>query len=401
MKVIDIYLLNFILVIFPILVYLLYIAYTKTIDKKECNLILLITIITENYLILKYGKNVSQFIPHLIIDIPLILSYYKKQNLAILITSLISITYFYVFYEKYLPIILAEYLIHYFININIKKNYLTLLYFFLIKLLFIFYYQKINLLIIISTIITYILSLFVIYLMSKTEEMLKLHKKLKEISKQQDVHKAIFNISHEIKNPIAVCKGYLDMYDENNIEDAMRYIPIIKEEINRTLVLLEDFLSLNKLKVKKEILDINLLLEEVIKSMNLLITNNKINFINNITSEEIYINGDYNRLTQVFINIITNSIEALENKKNAQIKIWTEFNDDKIIIKIKDNGKGIKKELLNKIKEPFFTTKIKGSGLGVSLSNEIVKAHNGELIYKSEENKYTVVEIILPIEKAI
>lgn len=401
MKIIDIYLLDFILTVAPIITYLLYIAYTKTINKKEERLVFLIMTVSENYLVLKYGKSTANYIPLLVIDSALILSYYKKNNLTVIISSVISIVYFYVFYEKHILIIIVEYLIYYIINIRKENTYYKLLTFSLIKMIFLSYYQIINLTLIINVIITHSIFIFIIYLINKTEEMLKLHKHLKEISKGQDVQNAIFKISHEIKNPIAVCKGYLDMYNENNIEDTKKYIPIIKEEINRTLILLEDFLALNKLKINKEIVDINLLMEEVIKSMQLLIKNNQIELIENITDEEIYVNADYNRLTQVFINIIKNSIEALENKENAQIKIWTEFTDDEIIMKIKDNGKGIKKELIDKVKEPFFTTKAKGSGLGVSLSNEIIKAHDGQLKYTSKQNEFTLVEVILPIEKAI
>lgn len=400
MKIVDEYLLNFILVTGPVITYLLYIAYTKTINKKEEKLVFLIMIASEFYFMLKYGQS-QKFIPLLIVDVPLIISFYKKNTTTIIISTLISVLYFYTYYENHLLIITSEYLIYYIISANKKNTYTSLLTFSLIKLIFISYYQNISAPLIINIIITHIIFVFIIYLIIKTEEMLKLHKHLKEISKQSDVQSAIFKISHEIKNPIAVCKGYLDMYDENNIESAKKYISIIKEEVNRTLVLLEDFSALSKLKINEELIDINLLLESVIKNMQLLLASNKIKLIKNITDEEIYISADYNRLMQVFINIIKNSIEALETKENAQIKIWTEFTKDKIIIKIKDNGVGIKKELLNKVKEPFFTTKSKGSGLGISLSNEIIKAHKGELNYISKENQYTLVEVILPLEKAI
>lgn len=400
MKIVDEYLLNFILVTGPVITYLLYIAYTKTINKKEEKLVFLIMIASEFYFMLKYGQS-QKFIPLLIVDVPLIISFYKKNTTTIIISTLISVLYFYTYYENHLLIITSEYLIYYIISANKKNTYTSLLTFSLIKLIFISYYQNISAPLIINIIITHIIFVFIIYLIIKTEEMLKLHKHLKEISKQSDVQSAIFKISHEIKNPIAVCKGYLDMYDENNIESAKKYISIIKEEVNRTLVLLEDFSALSKLKINEELIDINLLLESVVKNMQLLLASNKIKLIKNITDEEIYISADYNRLMQVFINIIKNSIEALETKENAQIKIWTEFTKDKIIIKIKDNGTGIKKELLNKVKEPFFTTKSKGSGLGISLSNEIIKAHKGELNYISKENQYTLVEVILPLEKAI
>ena len=229
--------------------------------------------------------------------------------------------------------------------------------------------------------------------------MLKLHKNIKRINHDKDVETSLFKITHEIKNPIAVCKGYLDMYDENKIEKFKKYVPILKEEIDKILILLEDFLSMNKLKINKDILDINLLLEDVVKNTELLFLKNNINLDTKISEDEIYINGDYNRLTQVFINIIKNSIESLDKSKNPKIKIWTKKEKDKINIFIKDNGIGMSKQTLEKIKEPFYTTKDKGSGLGVSLSNEIIKAHNGKLNYKSEINKYTLVTIILPLEK--
>ena len=75
------------------------------------------------------------------------------------------------------------------------------------------------------------------------------------------------------------------------------------------------------------------------------------------------------------------------------------LNNNNIIITIKDNGQGMSKEILNKIKEPFYTTKPKGTGLGVSLSDQIIKAHNGILNYESKEGKYTKVTISLPTEE--
>lgn len=88
-------------------------------------------------------------------------------------------------------------------------------------------------------------------------------------------------------------------------------------------------------------------------------------------------------------------------KKNPIIKIWTELEKNNINIYIKDNGVGITKESLEKIKEPFYTTKQKGTGLGVSLSNEIIKAHKGKMKYSSKAGLYTLVKVTLPLEKAI
>jgi len=82
------------------------------------------------------------------------------------------------------------------------------------------------------------------------------------------------------------------------------------------------------------------------------------------------------------------------------VEVWTINTKNNIKIYVKDNGVGMNKETLKKIKEPFYTTKQKGTGLGVSLSSEIINAHSGKINYTSEENKYTTVKITLP-KKAI
>ena len=403
MKICDLILLDATLIVMPLMIYLLYTAYNKTINKKENNLIFILTVFSELYFIIKYGKSIYKKMPMFIIDIPLLISYTKKSKILILISSVVIVLYYFTFYRNYLIlIIMIEYIIYYFISskINNPNNFFAAFCF--LKTFFqIIINQKISFEIISNSLLLYTFSIFVIYLLEKTEDMLKLHKNIKEIENDKQIKSSLFKITHEIKNPIAVCKGYLDMYDESKIEDFKKHVPILKEEIDRTLILLEDFLSMNKLKIKKDLLDINLLLEEVTNNMEMLFVTNSINFKKNIEDDEIYINGDYNRLTQVFINIFKNSIEALENKNNKKIKLWTKTENNKIKINIEDNGEGIPDSIIEKIKEPFYTTKVKGTGLGVSLSNEIINAHNGTLNYKSEEGKKTIVTVTLPIEEII
>jgi len=125
--------------------------------------------------------------------------------------------------------------------------------------------------------------------------------------------------------------------------------------------------------------------------------NKNINFKFELLDDEIYINGDYNRLNQVLVNIIKNSIEAIDLNKNSYIKIYMEQREKEVKIFIEDNGIGISKENMKKINEPFFTTKTNGTGLGLVLSNEIIALHNGTLKYESEENIGTTAIITLPI----
>lgn len=396
MKIFDLILLDISLIITPILIYLIYTAYIKVIDKKEDKLIFIIITFLQLYLIYKYSMPLNIKMPILIVDIPLLLSYNKNNKTLSILISIINIAYYYSFYENHLVILIVEYTMYFYILVKEKNIEKQIIAFWIIKIIFLTYYKYIN----IEVIIASLASFFTSYLLKKSEEILSIHSKIKKIEKEKQLHLSLFKITHEIKNPIAVCKGYLDMYDENNIEKTKKYIPIIKEEIDRVLILLEDFLSMNKQKINKDILDINMLLEEVINSMNILFKNKHIKIESEILEDEIYINADYNRLTQVFINILKNSVEALENKKNPKIKIWTETNKNNIKINIKDNGVGMTKEILEKIKEPFYTTKQKGTGLGVSLSSEIINAHSGKMEYYTKPNKYTLVTITLPLEKA-
>ena len=115
-----------------------------------------------------------------------------------------------------------------------------------------------------------------------------------------------------------------------------------------------------------------------------------------IYDDDIYINGDFNRLTQVIVNIIKNSIEARKDSDDY-IKISTEIVGDVVRINILDNGWGISPTDLKRISEPFFTTKKRGTGLGVSLSYEIIEAHDGNISYESNYGEYTLVTIDLPL----
>ena len=395
MYTIDHILINTLQVLLPFTIYLFYATYKKTNDEREDSLVIIIAIISSLYIAIKYNSPIFNNLPLLSINVPLIIAYYKKNNTAIAVSSLIIVLYNYNFYNGYFIMLSIEYSLYYVIYYILKvKNINTFIVIFaLIKVLCLLFISHNFLKTMILGIAFIILSFFVLFLLKQGENILSIHKLSKEIEHDKQVRTALFRITHEIKNPIAVCKGYLDMFDINNKNHAKKYIPIMKEEIDKVLILLEDFLAMNKIKLNKEILDINLLLEELVSSYKLFWQEKNIKTNINILDEEVYIEGDYNRLRQVFLNIIKNSMEAL--KENPYIEIWTEL-DDNIKIYFKDNGKGIPDYLKEKIKEPFFTTKPKGTGLGVSLANEIIKAHGGIINYYSKENEFTLVEIILP-----
>ncbi|MEJ2050914.1 MAG: ATP-binding protein, partial [Calditrichota bacterium] len=131
--------------------------------------------------------------------------------------------------------------------------------------------------------------------------------------------------------------------------------------------------------------------------------------LNNELKNRVEIHRNYGELTpiycnpgnlnQVFMNLLLNASQAIENRGN--IWITTEQQNNKIKIKIKDDGRGIPEKVLNKIFDPFFTTKPvgKGTGLGLSISYKIIENHGGQISVKSEEGKGTTFTIVLPVHK--
>lgn len=414
MNLFEIVLIDCILITFPLILYLFYIAYNKNVGKKENNLIFDITLLTSLYLIIKFGAPSVAHAPLMIINVPLIVAYHKKDILSIFILSLLIIVYYYNTFNFNLIFMIFEYFLYYIIYVFLLKNKKNVYHitniFIIIKSFFITcslwqinYYidMSINyvlLKVLLLSFVLFVIAQFVLILLEKGQDILKYHMTIKELEQEKQIKTSLFKITHEIKNPMAVCKGYLDMLDLENHNQTKKYIPIIKEEIERTLIILQDFLSINKPKIQKELMDINLLVEDVINSFNPILKQKNIKLDISLIDDEIFIDGDYNRLTQVLINIIKNSIESLD-KSNRKLIIKTNIFNNKFNIIIVDNGIGMNKEVLSKISEPFYTTKKNGTGLGLSLSKEILKAHDATIEYNSIEKKGTTVKIIIPISK--
>jgi signal transduction histidine kinase len=389
--------------------YCFYIAYNRKIESKENELLLCFALFTSMYLIIFKGAIHYPRTAFILANVPIILAFAKKKTKeAIFLIIMYMMAAVYLFNVYYMCIII-EYAIYFIIYLYSKREkfnqYLFASFIFLTKtFLFIlgsgkssYFFDK-NIfddILCISIPLTYITTLLVLYIVDLGNDIVKYHISYKELVREKQIRTSLFKITHEIKNPLAVCKGYLDMLDVNNGEQCKKYIPIIKDEINHTLLILKDFSSFSKVSVEKDIMDMNYLLDEVVSNLSELLKKNNIKIIFS-SKDEVYISADYTRLMQVFINIIKNSIESFEDKKKKKITITEREDTNNIYITIEDNGMGIKKEDLIHISKPFFTTKKTGTGLGVSLSNEIILAHGGTMKYESEYGIGTKVIIKLP-----
>lgn len=410
MPIFENIILLFVFLFFPITCYLIYITHLSNMDRKEQSILLDISLISALFLIIRYINDKSIYIL-LFYNIPLLIAYLKGKIPTIIALS-ITIVFFYNLYISIPLIILSlEYLLYFIIYLYISKykskstNYINI--FVAIKIFmisFIIFYiinpngsiiSNLIYLIITSTlfiVFTY-LSLF---LFEKGEDITNLYSIMKESKKDKLLFESLSKLTHELKNPISVCKGYLEIIDKNGYQKAPKYLPIISSEIERSLSVINDFSSLGKLKeLNKEEVDLQVLLEEIITILNPLFKKYNANIYLNV-KQDIYLSLDYLRMKQVFVNILKNALEARKEEEPLNVLIEVKKSLKAIKITIKDNGIGMDKNTLDKITEIFYTTKANGNGLGVVLSKEIVEMHHGTINYKSQKEKGTIVTITLP-----
>ncbi|MBN1849642.1 MAG: PAS domain S-box protein [Deltaproteobacteria bacterium] len=211
------------------------------------------------------------------------------------------------------------------------------------------------------------------------------------------VGQAVAHVAHEIKNPLMIIGGFTSQIRANIKDEAsIRKLDMVLEEVKRMENLVADLGDFTKeYQLIKRPADVNAVLRDVIKIMNGIYSHEKHYCFKELLSDHIgEIPCDPDKLKQVFMNIITNGIQAM--KGGGTISVSTERIDNGVEIRINDEGGGIAESDLQYIFQPFFTTREKGSGLGLSISYKLIEAHDGDIWAVSHPGKGTTFFIQLP-----
>ncbi len=210
-------------------------------------------------------------------------------------------------------------------------------------------------------------------------------------------------ISHELLNSItpirSICQNLQDLVEQDSLsaedlEDIKNSVITMLRRSDHLQKFVEGYRKLAMLpSPKKEKTELSHLIDNCLQIMNPLFRKDDIEVVNSISLKRL-INVDQQQIEQVIINLLTNSINALKNIAQKQILISAEAKENRIFIKITDNGNGIEKEIEDKVFLPFFTTRNEGAGIGLTLSKNIIEAHGGYISFKTENEK-TVFEICL------
>lgn len=225
-------------------------------------------------------------------------------------------------------------------------------------------------------------------------------KKSEDLLRQSDklsiVGQLAASVAHEIRNPLTSLKGFIQFLQESQEIDPSNYYSIMDKELNRIDQIMGQLLLLAKPQVRtykktclKEIIEF----VETLLQPEAIVQNIQIN--TRIPDVMPHIHAEENELKQVLINLLKNAIDSMGD--GGEITIQAQMMDSQIHISVKDQGCGIPKNRIEKMCEPFYTTKEKGTGLGLMISSKIMKEHNGELRFSSIVGKGTTASMVLPV----
>ncbi len=244
--------------------------------------------------------------------------------------------------------------------------------------------------------ITWICLMMVVLIIENINQQIAIREKLQRDEKLNVVSQLAASVAHEVRNPLTSVRGFLQLMSdgENLLESQKSYIKIALNELDHAQSIINDYLSLAKPHTE-ELSFINIS-EEVKKTVELMKSYSN---IQNITIESniqdsLYIKGNKGEMKQVLVNIIKNGIEAMNT--GGILTVHTFENDGVISIEIIDNGKGMTKSQVKKLGTPFYTTKEKGTGVGLTISFQLIQAMKGKVTVQSEPGKGTTFTIQFP-----
>ena len=208
-------------------------------------------------------------------------------------------------------------------------------------------------------------------------------------------------VAHEIRNPLTVVKGYLQLYEQDaTVDNSIKHsLPLLIEELNSAEQVITQLLSLSQpnKNLKTESIDLQISISSVAELLHSLSSLNK-NRIEVVVEAGSYIEINKMELHQLLVNIVKNAIEASNEGETIAVTA-RKTNSAMIEVKVTDQGVGMSKEQLDLLGTPFYSLKTKGTGLGVMICNNIVEKYNGTINYKSSKGKGTTVTICFPLER--
>jgi PAS domain S-box-containing protein len=239
-------------------------------------------------------------------------------------------------------------------------------------------------------------------LQEKADELASMTQQLWHASKLVTMGELAASVAHELNNPLATVSLRAETLLEQlaHDEQKQRSLRIIISEVERMANLVTNLLQFTRRNYRQiSTIDVR---EELTRSIDLIsyyLRNRKIQVVREFDESLAPIHADRQQLRQVFLNLMTNAVDAMPEGGVLTVRIHDQSEDARVVIEFADTGRGISAVDLQKVWEPFFTTKAegKGTGLGLSICSRIVEEHGGTIALESEVGKGTTASLIMPV----
>lgn len=227
-----------------------------------------------------------------------------------------------------------------------------------------------------------------------SEELEAFSNELQRSEKIKIISELAASVAHEVRNPLQVTRGFLQLMSKQEDAKNKKYVGIALEELDRASDIINDFLTFAKPEFDQISL-INLAeefnhIEGVLNPM----ANLEGGILHIDVPNNLWIRGNSSKFKQAFINMMKNSIEALQGNGEVSVKAYLRESD--VVIHVQDNGIGMSQEELARLGEPYFSNKTKGTGLGMMVTFRIIEAMEGSIKYSSEKDVGTEAIIRFP-----
>ncbi len=223
-------------------------------------------------------------------------------------------------------------------------------------------------------------------------------RRLAQSDKMSAVGRLLAGIVHELNNPLTTILGFAQLLartDGGNKKNLSRIV----SETERCARIVQNVLRISRPgKADNETIDLNSTVRETLELAAYQLRLNKVSLGLNLAAKSPAISVNPCEFTQVLLNIVTNAVQAIgEDRDEGSVDVSTETLGDRVLIRIRDNGPGLPEGDISKIFEPFFTTKETGTGLGLSLSRQLVESNQGEISVVSDEGQGTTFTLSFPV----
>jgi two-component system, sporulation sensor kinase E len=204
-------------------------------------------------------------------------------------------------------------------------------------------------------------------------------------------------IAHEIRNPMTALKGFIQLLQGNVKEDFTLYFDVIKSELERIESIITEFLILAKPQaIQYQQRNIKKIVQDTLDLLTPQASFDNVQLLLQAQGEFPELYCEPNQLKQVFINILKNGIEVMPKGGSITVSI-NKYTENLIKISFQDQGSGIPEEKIKRLGEPFYTTKERGTGLGLMVSYKIIAEHNGKIEVESKVGEGSTFHIYLPL----